>query len=49
VAKTAPAKTTGAWRLTGPNGEVSYFDSRVAAQAANIRSYNGKGIAVKNT
>lgn len=40
--------TSGAWRLTLPNGEVILHSTRVAAQSENVRRYAGKGVVERN-
>lgn len=36
-------KTSGTWKLTLPDKKVLFFDTRVAAQSANLRHYRGLG------
>lgn len=43
----AAAKTTGAWKLTLPGGEVRLHSTRVGAQSENLRYYGGKGTVTK--
>lgn len=48
AAKVTEVRTTGAWKLTVDGKVVNRYDTRVGAQADNLRKYSGKGIVERS-
>lgn len=46
-AKIQEPKTSGAWKLVAPNGDETFYDVKVQAQAENLRTHGGKGTVLR--
>lgn len=45
---TNEVRTVGAWKLTVDGKVVNHYDTRVGAQADNLRKYAGEGIVTRS-